>query len=388
MRKLWLVFAQAVTITLAVAFVTGTLRPDLLGSLGRVSNVVTIREAGQAPAPAVANASSYRLAAEKASAAVVNVYTTKDIRAPRHPLMKDPFFRRFFGDQPDEEPQRSSSLGSGVIVGASGFILTNHHVIEAADGIEIALSDGRKLAAKVVGTDPETDLAVLKVATSDLPAMTFGQPDAIRVGDVVLAIGNPFGVGQTVTMGIVSGLGRSHVGLSTFENYIQTDAAINPGNSGGALVDTSGNLVGINTAIYSRNGGSMGIGFAIPVSLAKEVMDQIIATGTVTRGWIGVEMQELTPELAESFKLDSTDGTLIAGVIRNSPAEQAGIRPGDILTAVEGKHVTDSSSMLNLIAALQPGKRAVLTVVRNGKSLQISVLVGKRPLQARAQAED
>ena len=302
--------------------------------------------------------------------------------------MKDPFFRRFFGDQPDEEPQRSSSLGSGVIVGASGFILTNHHVIEAADGIEIALSDGRKLAAKVVGTDPETDLAVLKVATSDLPAMTFGQPDAIRVGDVVLAIGNPFGVGQTVTMGIVSGLGRSHVGLSTFENYIQTDAAINPGNSGGALVDTSGNLVGINTAIYSRNGGSMGIGFAIPVSLAKEVMDQIIATGTVTRGWIGVEMQELTPELAESFKLDSTDGTLIAGVIRDSPAEQAGIRPGDILTAVEGKHVTDSSSMLNLIAALQPGKRAALTVVRNGKSLQISVLVGKRPLQARAQAED
>lgn len=388
MRKIWLVFSQAVTITLAVAFVTGTLRPDLLGSLGRGSNVVTIREAGQPPAPGGTNASSYRLAAEKASAAVVNVYTTKDIRAPRHPLMKDPFFRRFFGDQPDEEPQRSSSLGSGVIVGASGFILTNHHVIEAADGIEIALSDGRKLAAKVVGTDPETDLAVLKVATSDLPAMTFGQPDAIRVGDVVLAIGNPFGVGQTVTMGIVSGLGRSHVGLSTFENYIQTDAAINPGNSGGALVDTSGNLVGINTAIYSRNGGSMGIGFAIPVSLAKEVMDQIIATGTVTRGWIGVEMQELTPELAESFKLDSTDGTLIAGVIRDSPAEQAGIRPGDILTAVEGKHVTDSSSMLNLIAALQPGKRAVLTVVRNGKSLQISVLVGKRPLQARAQAED
>jgi serine protease DegQ len=388
MRKIWLVFSQAVTITLAVAFVTGTLRPDLLGSLGRASNVVTIREAGQPPAPGGTNASSYRLAAEKASAAVVNVYTTKDIRAPRHPLMKDPFFRRFFGDQPDEEPQRSSSLGSGVIVGASGFILTNHHVIEAADGIEIALSDGRKLAAKVVGTDPETDLAVLKVATSDLPAMTFGQPDAIRVGDVVLAIGNPFGVGQTVTMGIVSGLGRSHVGLSTFENYIQTDAAINPGNSGGALVDTSGNLVGINTAIYSRNGGSMGIGFAIPVSLAKEVMDQIIATGTVTRGWIGVEMQELTPELAESFKLDSTDGTLIAGVIRDSPAEQAGIRPGDILTAVEGKHVTDSSSMLNLIAALQPGKRAVLTVVRNGKSLQISVLVGKRPLQARAQAED
>jgi serine protease DegQ len=388
MRKLWLVFAQAVTITLAVAFVTGTLRPDLLGSLGRGSNVVTIREAGRPAAPAVGSAGTYRLAAEKASAAVVNVYTTKDVRTPRHPLMKDPFFRRFFGEPPDEEPQRSSSLGSGVIVGTSGFILTNHHVIESADGIEIALSDGRKLAAKVVGADPETDLAVLKVAVSDLPAMTFAQPDAIGVGDVVLAIGNPFGVGQTVTMGIVSGLGRSHVGLSTFENYIQTDAAINPGNSGGALVDTSGNLVGINTAIYSRNGSSMGIGFAIPVSLAKEVMDQIIATGTVTRGWIGVEMQELTPELAESFKLESTDGTLIAGVIHDSPAEQAGIRPGDILTAIEGKHVTDSSSMLHLIAALQPGKRAAVTVMRNGKALQISVLVGKRPLQIRAQPEE
>ena len=377
MRKLWLIFAQAATISLAVLFVVSTLRPDLLSFGGRNGGVVTIRESPHgAGTTAIA---SYRAAANKSMGAVVNIFTSKDVKTQRHPFMDDPVFRRFFGDQFDGEPQRSASLGSGVIVGAEGFILTNHHVIEAADDIEIALADGRKLPARVVGTDPDTDLAVLKVDGKDLPSITFGQSDNLKVGDVVLAIGNPFGVGQTVTMGIVSALGRSHLGINTFENFIQTDAAINPGNSGGALVDASGNLVGVNSAIYSRSGGSMGIGFAIPVSIARQVFDQIIATGSVTRGWIGVEVQDLTPELAESFKLPNTEGTLIAGVLKNGPADRGGIKPGDILVGVEGKPVTDSSSMLNLVAALQPGKQATLRLLRNGNEVKLKITVGKRP---------
>lgn len=293
--------------------------------------------------------------------------------------MNDPFFRRFFGDPSEEDSARVSSLGSGVLVTADGMVLTNHHVVEAADGIEIALSDGRKLPARIVGTDPDTDLAVLQATGPNLSAITFGDSDSLRVGDLVLAIGNPFGVGQTVTMGIVSALGRSHLGLSTFENFIQTDAAINPGNSGGALIDTAGNLVGINSAIYSRSGGSMGIGFAIPSSLAKQVMEQIIASGSVTRGWIGVEVQELSAELAESFKLSRAEGTIIAGVLRGGPADRAGIRLGDILTHVDGRKVADTSSMLNLIAELKPGRTTLLTIFRDGQPKEVSVVVGKRP---------
>jgi serine protease DegQ len=298
--------------------------------------------------------------------------------------MDDPLFRRFFGDQLDGDTQHSSSLGSGVIVGPEGYILTNHHVVEAADEIELALADGRKAPAKIVGTDPETDLAVLKVNLANLPAVTFGNPDKLAVGDMVLAIGNPFGVGQTVTMGIVSALGRSHLGISTFENFIQTDAAINPGNSGGALVDASGNLVGINSAIYSRSGGSLGIGFAIPADLARQVMEQIVRTGTVTRGWIGVEVQDINAELAESFRLPNTNGTLIAGVLRGGPADRAGIKPGDVLLAVGLSPVIDSTSMLNLIAALEPGKDATLKILRNRGEVQINVKVGKRPRPNRA----
>jgi serine protease DegQ len=305
------------------------------------------------------------------------------MKAQRHPFMDDPLFRRFFGDQLDRDTQQSSSLGSGVIVGPEGYILTNHHVIEAADEIELALADGRKAPARVVGTDPETDLAVLKVNLSGLPAITFGRPDKLSVGDMVLAIGNPFGVGQTVTMGIVSALGRSHLGISTFENFIQTDAAINPGNSGGALVDASGNLVGINSAIYSRSGGSLGIGFAIPSDLARQVMQQIVSTGTVTRGWIGVEVQDVSAELAESFRLPSATGTLIAGVLRGGPADRAGVKPGDILIAVESDTVVDSTNMLNLIAALEPGTDATLKIVRNRDEILVKVNVGKRPRPAR-----
>ena len=382
MRKFWLIFAQAVTISLAALFVIVTLRPDLVSWSARNGGIVTVREAADGTGNR-ASMSSLSSAAKKAMPSVVNIFTSKDVKVPRHPFMDDPLFRRFFGDQLDGDTQNSSSLGSGVIVGPEGYILTNHHVIEAADEIELALADGRKAPARVVGTDPETDLAVLKVDITDLPAVTFGNPQKLSVGDMVLAIGNPFGVGQTVTMGIVSALGRSHLGISTFENFIQTDAAINPGNSGGALVDSAGNLIGINSAIYSRSGGSLGIGFAIPADLAKQVMQQIVGTGSVTRGWIGVEVQDISAELAESFRLTGTSGTLIAGVMRGGPADRAGVKPGDILVAVESSPVVDSTTMLNLIAALEPGKHATLKILRNRAEMMIEVNVGKRPKPSR-----
>mgnify|MGYP002388660258 FL=1 len=383
MHKLWLVFAQATTIVLAALFVVSTLRPGLLPWQSGDGAVVTIKEASVdksrkaeiEPAPG-----SFSSAAKKAMPSVVNVFTTKEIKAAPHPLMEDPFFRRFFGDRFESpESRRAASLGSGVIVSSQGYILTNHHVIEAADEIEIALADGRKTKARVIGSDPETDLAVVRVDMEGLPAITFGYSDNALVGDIVLAIGNPFGVGQTVTMGIISALGRTHLGINTFENFIQTDAAINPGNSGGALVDASGNLIGINTAIVSRTGGSLGIGFAITAGVAKQIMEQIIRTGGVTRGWIGVEVQDMTPELAESFKRPTTSGALIAGVLKGGPADRAGVKPGDIIVGVGGKEVTDSSGMLNLVAALPPGNMATITVMRNQNKKAIEIKVGKRP---------
>jgi serine protease DegQ len=367
-------------------FVVATLRPDLLPWPRQGSGIVTIHES--VGGPVERSTGSFSGAARKAMPSVVNIFTSKEIKVPRNPLMQDPLLRRFFGDQLDGDTQHSSSLGSGVIVGPEGYVLTNHHVVETADEIEVALADGRKAPAKIVGTDPETDLAVLKLSLKGLPAITIGQSERIAVGDVVLAIGNPFGVGQTVTMGIVSALGRSHLGISTFENFIQTDAAINPGNSGGALVDASGNLIGVNSAIYSRGGGSLGIGFAIPTSLAKQVMEQIIQNGSVTRGWIGVEVQDLNAELAESFRLQTTSGTLIAGVLRGGPADHAGIKPGDILVSIESKPVTDSSTMLNLIAALQPGKIATMKVLRSQKEVLVKVNVGKRPRQQSRPSEE
>jgi Do/DeqQ family serine protease len=381
MRNLWLIFAQAATVAVGALFVVTTLKPDWLGRSASGPQVVELRQATSAALPA--RATSYSDAVRKAVPAVVNIFTSKEIKAQRHPFLDDPLFRHFFGDRLEEEPQRAASLGSGVIVSSKGYILTNHHVVEAADEIEVAMVDGKKLKARAVGSDPETDLAVLQVEGGTVPAITFGDADALRVGDVVLAIGNPFGVGQTVTMGIVSALGRSQLGINTFENFIQTDAAINPGNSGGALIDTAGNLVGINTAIFSPSGGSLGIGFAIPVSSAKQVMEQIIATGSVTRGWIGVEAQEITPEIADSFRLSSTNGVLIAGVLRGGPAEKAGLKPGDILVAIEGKPVKDPNSMLNLVAALVPGKTAALSFRRDNKDVEVQVAVGKRPTQQR-----
>ena len=381
MRRLWLIFSQTATICLAALFVVSTLKPEWLPAksltLGE-GGIVAVHTATEA-APGSARANSYSDAVRKATPSVVNIFTSKEVRTPRHPFLNDPLFRRFFGEQFGDQPERSSSLGSGVIVSTAGYILTNAHVVEAADEIEVLLADGRKLLAKQVGNDAESDLAVLRVSAEQLPAITFGSSDALRVGDVVLAIGNPFGVGQTVTSGIVSALGRSQLGINTFENFIQTDAAINPGNSGGALVDAAGNLIGINTAIYSRSGGSMGIGFAIPVATARQVMESIIKTGSMTRGWIGVEVQEITTALAESFKLKDNRGAIIAGVLRGGPADKAGIKPGDVLLGIESKVVTDPQNMLNLVASLQPGDNARLKLRRGQEEIEVSVVVGKRP---------
>ena len=378
MRKFWLLFAQATTVGLAVLFVINTLKPGLLPSAAR-SGVVTLHESVTSSGSQMP-ATGFSAAAQKVMPAVVNIFTSTEIKTPANPFLDDPRFRFFFGDEFDDTPQRGSSLGSGVIISQDGYILTNHHVVETADQIEVALADGRKAKGHIIGSDPETDLAVIKIdLPGAIPAITFGHSDQAQVGDIVLAIGNPFGVGQTVTMGIVSALKRNHLGLNTFENFIQTDAAINPGNSGGALADINGNLIGINSAIYSPNGGSLGIGFAIPVSTAKKVMEQIIQNGSVTRGWIGVAVQELTPELAESFKLGNVQGVLISEVVRGSPADKAGVRAGDILSMVDNKPLSDSSVMLETISSIPPGKVAVLKLLRNQREVVVQVNVGKRP---------
>ncbi|WP_343727706.1 S1C family serine protease [Burkholderia seminalis] len=385
LRRFWLFFAQAVTVLLALMFIVVTLKPQWLqrqGQLGKqlATPIVALREVapGIGGAPAT---TSYAEAAQKAMPAVVNVFSSKDGSLPPDPRAKDPLFRYFFGDRNTRKQQDepAANLGSGVIVSPEGYILTNQHVVDGADQIEVALADGRTATAKVIGSDPETDLAVLKINVTNLPTITLGRSDQSRVGDVVLAIGNPFGVGQTVTMGIISALGRNHLGINTFENFIQTDAPINPGNSGGALVDVNGNLLGINTAIYSRSGGSLGIGFAIPVSTARTVLESIITTGSVTRGWIGVEPQDVTPEIAESFGLQQKSGAIVAGVLQGGPADKAGIKPGDILVTVNGEDITDTTKLLNVVAQIKPGTPTKVHVVRKGKEFDVSVVIGKRP---------
>ena len=374
MKRLWLLFAQTVTILVAALFVVNTLQPQWLG---RQASVVPVFEAPSGTPVATAEGSgSFRAAARTASPAVVSINTSK---APaNNPQSNDPWFRFFFGDQAPSQQQ--SGLGSGVIVSPAGYVLTNNHVIEEADEIEVILNDGRKSVAQVIGTDPETDLAILKINLTDLPVITLGNSDALEIGDQVLAIGNPFGVGQTVTSGIVSALGRTQLGINTFENFIQTDAAINPGNSGGALVDVSGQLMGINTAIYSRSGGSMGIGFAIPTSTARSVMEAIVKDGQVTRGWIGVEPQDLSPELAENFGMQPGTGVIISGVLQNGPAAQAGIRPGDVITAVAGRPVNNVAQLLSAVANLTPGTPASLDVVRRDGKTKVEITPGKRNL--------
>jgi len=384
LHRYWLLFAQAVTILLAALFIVVTLKPDWL-SVSRVGNLVDTISLNESKYDGQLNPGSYHEAVKRSMPSVVNIFTSKGPAKPRarkgsNPNSADPLFKFFFGDQPPED-EPNSSLGSGVLVSAQGYILTNHHVISDADDIDVALSDGRKVKAQVIGSDPETDIAVLKIEAKQLPPpITLGKVESVHVGDVVLAIGNPFGVGQTVTSGIVSALGRDHVGINTFENFIQTDAAINPGNSGGALVDTRGNLIGINTAIYSNNGGSMGIGFAIPISLAKQVMEAILTNGSVTRGWIGVEPQNLTKELSESLGLPSTtEGVLLSGVLEGGPAARGGVKPGDVLIAVNGNPTKDVRQLLNQIAQIGPGNDANLKILRKDKEVELKVQTGKRP---------
>jgi len=378
MKRLWLVFSQTATVLLAVYFVVTTLQPGWLGTSRQAGPAITLLEAPPGTSAVGAPAGSFRLAAQKASPAVVSISTSK--AAIRDPRSSDPWFRFFFGDQ-DQEPR--AGLGSGVIVSADGYILTNNHVVEGADEIEVMLNDSRKAIAKVIGTDPETDLAVLKISLENLPVVVIGNSDAIEVGDQVLAIGNPFGVGQTVTSGIISALGRNQLGINTFENFIQTDAAINPGNSGGALVDTQGNLLGINTAIYSRSGGNMGIGFAIPMSTAKQVMEGLVKDGQVTRGWIGVEPNDLSPELAETFGVKARQGVIITGVLQNGPAAQAGIRPGDVITSVAGSEIRNVAELLTRVAGLKPGVASRFALQRQDTQMDIDVVPGVRPTPRR-----
>jgi serine protease DegQ len=376
LRRFWLLFAQIATVCVAALFVVATLRPDLLARFAGKNNVVLVQETPlTVPAPKIASLAD---AAKKAMPSVVNIYTSKEVRH-RAPLTDDPILRRFFPGLEDNEPRRATSLGSGVIVSSEGYVLTNNHVVEEADDIELVLADGRRMRATVRGSDPESDLAVLKVDGKNLPVITFGQLENVQVGDTVLAIGSPFGFGSSVTHGIISALGRSHLGINRFEDFIQTDAAVNPGNSGGALVDSSGNLVGINSAIFSQSGGSQGIGFAIPVSLAKSVLEQIIKDGEVTRGWLGIEPQDITPELATAFSLSKSDGVLIRGVLKSGPADRAGMQVRDVVVNIDGKPTHDVASLLAQIAALTPGSQARLQVMREQKQVDIDVIVGKRP---------
>ena len=323
---------------------------------------------------------SYADAVSRAAPAVANLYTTKMVNKPSgHPLLDDPVFRRFFGDNLPRQRRMESSLGSAVIMSPEGYLLTNNHVVAGADQIVVALKDGRETLARLIGSDPETDLAVLKIDLNNLPAITLGRSDQIDIGDVTLAIGNPFGVGQTVTMGIISATGRNQLGLNTYEDFIQTDAAINPGNSGGALVDAHGNLIGINTAIFSKSGGSQGIGFAIPVKLAREVMKAIIEHGQVIRGWLGIEVQPLTPELAESFNLQGRAGILVAGIYRGGPAQKAGLQPGDLIMRIGDEDAVDGRRSMNQVARAKPGDDISIEVLRNGEPLTLTAEIGVRP---------
>ena len=383
MRKLWLFFAQAVTLTLAAIFVVSLVKPDWLAWR---TQVVEVREAAPVSAViapvAALRSSSFSEAARKAIPSVVNISATRQVKR-RNPLLEDPAFQRFFGERFSLPPETQLSLGSGVIVSREGYILTNDHVVEGVSDIQVTLSDGRTVPGKIVGTDPDTDLAVVRVSATGLTPITFGLSDHAQVGDIVLAIGDPFSVGQTVTMGIISAVGREIGPSSPFSNFIQTDAAINPGNSGGALVDTSGNLIGVNTLIFSRSGGYQGIGFAIPVSLAKKVMEQIIETGGVTRGWFGVEVADISPELAESLGLKGTRGAIIGAIERGSPAERSGMKLGDVIIAVNEKPVANSTATLNAIASVLPGKSVPVKVLRRNQELNLDIMVGKRRPRAR-----
>ncbi len=378
---------QAVMAGLALAFVLLMLNPEWIRQPPPVINVTEIPDSNAVPEARTAGNTgpvSYASAVERAAPAVVNIHTARIITRQSHPLLDDPVFHHFFGNRfKRPQHQLQTSLGSGVLISNQGYVLTSNHVIDGADDIQVLLADGRRAHASVVGVDLDTDLAVLHVHLEDLPAIIIGNSTNLRVGDVVLAIGNPFGVGQTVTQGIISAKGRDRLGISAYEDFIQTDAAINPGNSGGALVNAHGELVGINSAIYSRSGGSQGVGFAIPVRIAKDVLKQIIEQGHVVRGWLGIEAQDITHTLADSYGLDGTEGVLISGVMRDGPADQAGLEPGDVITAIGEKRITDARDAMNTISIQAPDSLIDIKGERKGKPFTTRARVGQRPVPTR-----
>ncbi len=377
-RKLLLFILQAVAVGVLAAVLLLIFLPDYI--IDKRPVVEFLQDDSERPINVGSGPVSYAEAVRRASPAVVNIYTTKQVVANPSPLFDNPTFRRFFGDLNRSRERTQTSLGSGVIMSAQGYVLTNYHVIENADEIEVFLADGNTVSANVLGADPETDLAVLTIAVENLPGMVISDSTQLEVGDVVLAIGNPFGFGQTVTQGIISATGRDRLGINTFENFIQTDAAINPGNSGGALINAYGELVGINTAIFSKTGGSQGIGFAIPIGLASDVMSQIIEHGRVIRGWLGLELQNLSPQLAESFGLADRIGVLVAGVVRQSPAYNAGIRPGDIILSFENKNIRDAKTIQNEIASSKPNTEISVSGLRRGKKFELQAKIAQRPV--------
>ncbi len=401
MRRSLLPYVWPALIGVLLAIVLLNAFPQLLGRHGpspgpppttspgiTSSPIDTVNEQASRPSPEVRQAqplsrnqgpASYADAVERAAPAVANIYSSRVVEREEHPLMSDPFFRQFFGEDMPARQRMLSSLGSGVIVSEDGYVLTNHHVINGADQIRVALRDGREILAEVIGTDPESDLAVLRIDLDNLPVIELADTGGVAVGDVSLAIGNPFGVGQTVTMGIISATGRSHLGLNAYEDFIQTDAAINPGNSGGALINAEGSLVGINTAIFSRSGGSQGIGFAIPANLAQSILEDLVTKGRVIRGWLGIEAQELNQDLAASFGLQAPRGVVVAGVVPSGPADEAGLETGDVLLELDGRPILDARIAMSDIAAIEPGQQLPVTVLREGESRELVVEVGERP---------
>jgi serine protease Do len=320
--------------------------------------------------------------AERVKPAVVNISTTKTVKSPRHPFFDDPVFRRFFGDEPSGPQSRKvSSLGSGVIATADGYIVTNNHVIEGADDIVVKLFDNREYKGKVVGLDSKTDVAVIKIEEKNLPTIPWGDSDKLRVGEMVLAVGNPYSLSQTVTMGIISALGRAGFGITDYEDFIQTDSAINPGNSGGALVNVRGEIIGVNTAIFSTTGGYQGVGFAIPSNMVKSIMESIISQGKVVRGWLGVQIQPLTAELAKQFKLKDDKGVLLVDVVEGGPADKGGLKRGDVIIEYNGKKITDPFHFKNMVAATKPGKAVEIKVIRDSAVNTMPVTIGELPLE-------
>ena len=372
-RTFTFVFTSIAT-GLAAAFLVLVFKPDFLGEQQYGSSPVMTLARQEGPV-------SYADAVQKTAPAVVNIFTTTLTRREAHPFFSDPLFRRFFGEELSQpRVEKRNNLGSGVIVNKNGYIITNHHVIENASEIRVVLRDGRSMAARVVGTDPETDLAVLQASGEDFPVAQLGRSEDLQIGDVVLAIGNGFGLGQTVTMGIVSALGRQSLGLTSYDNFIQTDAAINPGNSGGALINPYGDVIGINTAIYTKSGGSEGVGFAIPAQLVNKVFKQIRDKGRVVRGWIGVTTtQAVTPELAQALGLGDAKGLLIAQILRNGPADKAGIKPGDVIQKVNGIEAKTARVMVDLVADIQLGEDVKIELTRDGDSQTVHVKVIERP---------